>query len=64
MRHLRTLVCAPCVALFLLAGCGEEPKTVEFKPTDTKQFEQMKNDMMKNMMGKGKSAPKPAPAPK
>jgi hypothetical protein len=63
MRLLRT-----GLGLFLAAafcGCGDSgvtEGTVPFKATDTSQFDQMKNDMMKNVTRQG-SRTTPGSAP-
>jgi hypothetical protein len=65
VRRLRGAMVIPVLALGLVTGCGGEEK-IEFKPTDSGQFDQMKNDMLKSMAGKGPkgaAAPKAAPAP-
>jgi hypothetical protein len=66
---MRIALVVPVLSLGLLAGCSEEPKEVPFKPTDTKQFDVMKEAMLKNVTKKSaapaKAAPKaetPAPA--
>jgi hypothetical protein len=41
------------LAPFLAAGCGGgEPEHVQFKKTDTSQFEDMSKAMMKNVQSK------------
>jgi hypothetical protein len=57
--------CAIVVAILLavfVAGCGggNEVETVEFKKTDIAPFEQMKEQMTKNLKG-GYKAPKETP---
>jgi hypothetical protein len=69
MRRMVSCIAVGSLA-FMLAGCdsGVTEGTVPFKETDTKQFDQMKEDMVRNLMSSGKvkaSAPKksqPAPA--
>ena len=62
MRTIRYIVAGAVLAFSTLAGCGSEPETVEFKATDTSQFDQMKNQMMDKM--KTKSFQKKATAKK
>ena len=66
MRIVRIAMVVPVLALGLFVGCSDEPKEVPFKPTDTKQFDMMKDQMIKSMSKKArvKEAPKSAtPAP-
>ncbi|WP_165227968.1 hypothetical protein [Aquisphaera insulae] len=54
MRSLRSLIAAAALVPIgiLAAGCGGEPTEVEFKPTDTKQFDDMSKMMIKNVKSK------------
>lgn len=40
------------VLVSLTSGCGGEPESPGFKPTDTSQFDQMKNQMMEKFKKK------------
>jgi hypothetical protein len=67
VRIVRIAMVVPVLALGLFAGCSDEPKEVPFKPTDTHQFDAMKEQMIKNVIkGGGKvtlpKTAKPAPA--
>ena len=53
MQTSRRTIASLFLASFLVAGCGgSEPATVEFKKTDTSQFDQMKASMTNNLKTK------------
>lgn len=55
MRIVRIAMAVPVLALGLFAGCNDEPKEVPFKQVDTntKPFNDMKDQMTKNLLKKG-----------
>lgn len=66
MKRFRVCV-VPGLLLLGLAGCGDSAVNegpVPFKPTDTQQFDQMKQFMIGNVKNPGpkKGTDKPAPA--
>jgi len=52
MRIARGGIAAGILFSIALAGCGGEPENVPFKATDTSQFDDMKNMMIKNVKSK------------
>lgn len=53
MRSLTRAIVAILLLCFIGLGCGEsEPASVPFKKTDTGQFDQLKDQMSKNLKTK------------
>ena len=69
MRTIRAAIAGTLLSTSLLSGCGgSEPEKVEYKPTETSQFNDMSKAMMKNVQtksykGAAPTTPAAAPAP-